>query len=88
MYFIIRNRTDNKLAGMSPRERKLATDAYDQAQAVSLREAASLRRKHFKPKRLADLAQEHGIERGVILAREARIKMRAIKDNMRRRINE
>src|SRR3990167_3337892 len=60
VYFIIRNRTDNKFAGLTPRERKVATDAYDQAQSMSLQEAAAARRKHFAPKRLPEVAAEKG----------------------------
>ena len=88
MYFIIRKNEDNRFAGMTPRERHIAIEAHDKAESLSLREAAAERRRHFKPKRLADLAAEKGIERGVQLSRDERIKMRAIKDSMNRRINK
>ena len=79
MYFIIRNR-DDKLP-VDPRIRRAASDAWDEAQSLSLRDAAKLRRKIIKHKRFEELAErpdlvETSIERA-----------RAVRRSMERRIN-
>lgn len=79
MYFIIRNR-DDKLPS-DPRLRKLASDAWDQAQSLPLREAAALRRQIIKRKRFEQLAERPDLV-------DASIEQsRAVLRNMDRRIN-
>ena len=80
MYFIIRNRNDS-LPG-DPKIRKAASDAWDKAQSLPLKEAAKERRAILKRKRFEGLA-----ERPDLVAKSVE-EMRAIRRNMERRINE
>ena len=48
MYFIIRDRNPSPLAGLSPAERKAATDAWDKAQSMKLTDAAAERREQLE----------------------------------------
>ena len=81
MHFIIRG-SRHSLDHLSPEERKAATDAYDKAQSLPLKDAARERRKILKRKRFEELA-----ERPDLVAKSVE-EMRAIRRNMERRINE
>lgn len=80
MYFIIRNR-DNKMPS-DPRVRRAAADAWDEAQSLSLRESAKLRRSIIKHKRFEELAERPD------LSEISRERARAVRRSMERRINE
>ncbi len=80
MYFIIRKRNDTM--PNDPRIRKAASDAWDHAQSLSLREAAVERRKILKRRRFEELAERPD------LYHKSTEEMRAIRRNMERRINE
>ena len=81
MYFFIRDKKPN-LEGLSPAERKAATDAWDKAQSMKLTDAAAERRKIQKRIRFEDLAERPD------LVRKSQAESRAIRRNMERRINE
>jgi hypothetical protein len=80
VYFIIRNRNDQLPS--DPRLRKAATDAYDKAQSLPLREAAAERRHILKRHRWEKLAERPD------LVEKSIWEMRATRKNMERRINE
>lgn len=80
MYFIIKSRNDSMPA--DPKIRKAASDAYDQAQSLPLKEAAKERRKILKRRRFEELAERPD------LYRKSTEEMRAIRRNMERRIND
>ena len=88
MYWHSSSKRKDSLAHLTPAERKKASDAWDEANSMSVREAAYLRRASMKPKRLADLAVEKGIPRGLQLQREHKERLRAIRASMEKRINE
>lgn len=80
MHFIIRRKKDS-LEGLTPQERKAATDAWDKAQGMSLREAAAERRAIHKRMRFEDLAERPD------LLRKSFYEARATRRNMEERIN-
>jgi hypothetical protein len=80
VYFVIRNRADD--LPNDPKIRKAASDAWDHAQGIPLREAAAERRKILKRMRFERLA-----ERPDLVAKSIE-QMRAYRRNMERRINE
>ena len=88
MYFIIRDSKKMKDDMGNPGIRKAALDAYDQAESMSLKDAAMLRRKLFPKLRLARAAVEYGSRGGEQVAAEKKAAMRAIRRSMERRINE
>ena len=79
MHIIIRNR-DDKLPS-DPKERKAALDAWEEAESLSLRDAAALRRKFIKHKRFAEAAERPDIRQQDIA------RARAVRQSMERRIN-
>ena len=81
MYFIIRDKKPN-LEGLTPQERRAATDAWDKAQGMTLQQAAAERRKVHKRMRFEDLAERPD------LLRKSYNEAKAIRKNMERRINE
>jgi len=87
VYFIIRN-NGGKDDWSNRGVRKAASDAWDKAESLPLREAAAERRKHLKELRFAKLAKEIGVDRGGQLEQEHRAAMRAIRRNMEKRIND
>lgn len=87
MYFIIRDSNKGKDDMSNPGVRRAALDAHDQAESMSLKDAAALRRKHFRPLRYARLAVEHGAIGGEQREAEERAAMRAVRRSMERRIN-
>lgn len=80
MYFIIRKRTDD--LPLDPKIRKAASDAWDFAQSLPLKDAAKERRKILKELRFEKLAGRED------LVTKSVERMRAIRRNMERRINE
>lgn len=80
MYFIIKNRNDDM--PVDPRIRKAASDAWDKANSMSLKEAAAERRKLIKRSRFEDLAQRPD------LLMKTYHETRAIRRNMEHRIND
>ena len=88
MYFIIKGKGTGKDDWTNPGVRKTASDAYDKAMSLPLREAAMERRRHLKALRMAKLAHEYGVHGGEQRAAEEKAAMRAIKRSMERRINE
>jgi len=87
MYFIIRKPGNGKDDWTNSGVRKKASDAYDKANGMSLREAAAERRKHMKEWRFAKLAKQVGVDREGQKEQEERAAMRAIRRSMERRIN-
>ena len=88
MYHHTRSKQKDSLAGLTPRERKLASDAWDEANSMKLRDAAMLRRQRMPDARLARLAAERGIPMGEQANRERRAALKAIRDSMEHRIND
>jgi hypothetical protein len=88
VYIIIRNKGQGKDDWTNPGIRKAASDAYDQAMSLPLRESAKLRRDHLKKLRLSKLARDYGSPTGEQKAAEEKAAMRAIRRSMERRINE
>ena len=80
MHFIIRNRNDN--LPNDPKIRKAASDAWDLAQSLPLKDAAKERRKILRELRFQKLAKRED------LTSKSIEQMRAIRRNMERRINE
>ena len=80
MHFIIRNRNDNLPS--DPKIRKAASDAWDLAQSLPLKDAAKERRKILRELRFQQLARRED------LTTKSVEQMRAIRRNMERRINE
>jgi len=80
VYFIIRNKNDHLPS--DPRLRKIATDAWDKAQSLPLKDAAKERRKLLREKRFTDIAQRPDLTEEKIVA------MKAIRKNMEHRIND
>ena len=79
MYFHVRTQYD-KLPS-DPKERKAALDAWEEAESLSLRDAALLRRKIIKHKRMEDLAERPDLVQASIE------RARAVRHSMERRIN-
>jgi hypothetical protein len=81
VYFIVRDKKPS-LEGLTPQERKAATDAWDKAQGLTLQNAAYERRRILKRMRYEKLAERPD------LVRKSVEEMRATRKSMERRINE
>lgn len=79
MYFIVRDKPS--MSHLSPEERRIASDAWDKANSMSLREAAAERRKIIKRIRFEDLAERTDLVRKSIAAAQA------TRRSMEKRIN-
>jgi len=88
MYFYVKRKPNTGDDWTDPRIRKIASDAYDQASELELRDAAALRRAHLKQLRFAKLERDYGVKRGIAETPERIAQMRAIRRNMEKRIND
>jgi hypothetical protein len=80
VYFFVKSRNDN--LPKDPHIRKSASDAWDKAQSLSLRNVAEERRKLIKRIRFEKLAERPDLVQKTIE------ESRAMRRNMERRINE
>lgn len=88
MHIIIKKAPPGRDDWTDPRIRKLASDAWDEAESLPLKAAAKRRREHLKEMRFARWGKEQGSALGERMEREEVAQMRAIRRNMEKRINE
>ena len=87
MYFHVKRKPTGKDDWTDPRIRKVASDAWDEAQSLELKDAAAIRRQKMKGLRFAKGAVSMGAIGGEQAVRERRAATRAVRRNMEKRIN-